>query len=128
MIRSKLMRLSDHGGQAQYTLKRDRQSPPCVESCEVANLGPKPCTERETVGDPKRADLVHPMCSSPTRDEVRRTVTSPEFAISWEDGNLRTSMVGIVPDGILESLPKRRKNRNAGLQRHRQGKTAPQAS
>ena len=106
---SKLMHLSDPGGQAQDTLNSDCQSPPLIESCEVADPGPNPFTDRNTVDDPKRADLMDPTCSSPTRDEVRRTVTSPEFAADWEDGNLRKSLVGIVPDDILEALPKRRR-------------------
>ena len=62
--------------------------------------GPKLVADRE-IADPPRG--------SPTRDEVRQTVTSPEFADGWENGDLRKSLVGIVPDGILEALPKRRK-------------------
>ena len=71
--------------------------------------GPKLVADREIADYPRRGEIADPPCGSPTRDEVRRTVTSPEFADGWENGDLRKSLVGIVPDGILEALPKRRK-------------------
>ena len=99
----------DPGEEAQDALNCDRQSLPWMEFCEVANPGPKLVADREIADYPRRGEIADPPRGSPTRDEVRRTVMSPEFADGWENGDLRKSLVGIVPDGILEALPKRRK-------------------